>query len=194
MQGVQVYVRTWTRPCRWPSTSTCTFHEKGFLILRAVVTPTRFRNCSTTWTTYCRVKWRRAAWPRWRRQHDAGSPPRAPAADSHNPSPARDPRALHARSTHFARDCRADRAGRLALQTMLFGKRWAALSTGVPHHHRTDTLLGAWDALDRADTENGFLWTTPGRQHEPVYPMSTRRRAMAGPAARRHPIHRRRPG
>jgi Phytanoyl-CoA dioxygenase (PhyH) len=60
------------------------------------------------------------------------------------------------------------------------GKRWAAPSPGLlQHQHRPDTLIGAWDALDRADTENGYLWTSPGRQHEPVYRDVEEERAMA---------------
>jgi ectoine hydroxylase-related dioxygenase (phytanoyl-CoA dioxygenase family) len=30
--------------------------------------------------------------------------------------------------------------------------------------------IGAWVALDRADTENGCVWIMAGSQHEPVYP------------------------
>jgi phytanoyl-CoA hydroxylase len=44
-------------------------------------------------------------------------------------------------------------------------QRVAIAPTGRP-----DTLIGAWLALDRADTENGCVWLTPGSQHEPVYP------------------------
>ncbi len=63
----------------------------------------------------------------------------------------------------------------LALQTMYFfnrpgdgGQGWhqdACYITTYP-----DTLIGAWTALDRADTENGCLWVAPGSHHEPVYP------------------------
>jgi phytanoyl-CoA hydroxylase len=63
----------------------------------------------------------------------------------------------------------------LALQTMLFLKRPG--SEGQGHHQDSfhiitepDTLIGAWLALDRADTENGCLWITPGSHKEPVYP------------------------
>jgi phytanoyl-CoA hydroxylase len=63
----------------------------------------------------------------------------------------------------------------LALQTMLFVKRPG--SPGQGYHQdsfhiitRPDTLIGAWVALDRADTENGCLWVTAGSHHEPVYP------------------------
>jgi phytanoyl-CoA hydroxylase len=63
----------------------------------------------------------------------------------------------------------------LALQTMLFVK--GPGSAGQGHHQDSyhivtepDTLIGAWVALDRADTENGCVWITAGSQHEPVYP------------------------
>jgi phytanoyl-CoA hydroxylase len=63
----------------------------------------------------------------------------------------------------------------LALQTMLFVK--GPGSPGQGYHQDSfhiitepDTLIGAWVALDRADTENGCLWVTSGSQHEPVYP------------------------
>jgi phytanoyl-CoA hydroxylase len=63
----------------------------------------------------------------------------------------------------------------LALQTMLFVK--GPRSEGQGYHQDSfhivtepDTLIGAWVALDRADTENGCLWVTAGSQHEPVYP------------------------
>ncbi|MGH2821634.1 MAG: phytanoyl-CoA dioxygenase family protein [Thermoleophilaceae bacterium] len=63
----------------------------------------------------------------------------------------------------------------LALQTMLFVKPPG--SAGQGYHQDSfhiitepDTLIGAWVALDRADTENGCLWLTPGSQNEPVYP------------------------
>jgi phytanoyl-CoA hydroxylase len=63
----------------------------------------------------------------------------------------------------------------LALQTMLFVKRPGGEGQGYhqdSYHIVTqpDTLIGAWLALDRADTENGCLWVTAGSQHEPVYP------------------------
>jgi phytanoyl-CoA hydroxylase len=63
----------------------------------------------------------------------------------------------------------------LALQTMLFLKRPG--SGGQGYHQDSfhiitepDTLIGAWLALDRADTENGCLWVAAGSHHEPVYP------------------------
>jgi ectoine hydroxylase-related dioxygenase (phytanoyl-CoA dioxygenase family) len=63
----------------------------------------------------------------------------------------------------------------LALQSMLFVKRPG--SPGQGYHQdsfhiitQPDTLIGAWVALDRADTENGCVWITAGSQHEPVYP------------------------
>jgi phytanoyl-CoA hydroxylase len=63
----------------------------------------------------------------------------------------------------------------LALQTMLFVK--GPGSPGQGYHQdsfhiitQPDTLIGAWVALDRADTENGCLWVTAGSQNEPVYP------------------------
>jgi ectoine hydroxylase-related dioxygenase (phytanoyl-CoA dioxygenase family) len=63
----------------------------------------------------------------------------------------------------------------LALQTMLFLKRPGAAGQGYHQDSfhiitEPDTLIGAWVALDRADTENGCLWITAGSQHEPVYP------------------------
>jgi phytanoyl-CoA hydroxylase len=63
----------------------------------------------------------------------------------------------------------------LALQTMLFVK--GPGSPGQGYHQDSfhiitepDTLIGAWVALDRADTENGCVWITSGSQNEPVYP------------------------
>jgi phytanoyl-CoA hydroxylase len=63
----------------------------------------------------------------------------------------------------------------LALQTMLFIKPPG--SEGQGYHQDSfhiitepDTLIGAWVALDRADTDNGCLWITEGSQHEPIYP------------------------
>jgi phytanoyl-CoA hydroxylase len=63
----------------------------------------------------------------------------------------------------------------LALQTMLFVK--GPGSPGQGYHQdsfhiitQPDTLIGAWVALDRADTENGCVWITAGSQVEPVYP------------------------
>jgi phytanoyl-CoA hydroxylase len=63
----------------------------------------------------------------------------------------------------------------LALQTMLFVKRPGGEGQGYHQDSfhivtQPDTLIGAWVALDRADTENGCLWVTAGSQHEPVYP------------------------
>jgi phytanoyl-CoA hydroxylase len=63
----------------------------------------------------------------------------------------------------------------LALQTMLFVK--GPGSPGQGYHQdsfhiitQPDTLIGAWVALDRADTENGCVWITAGSHAEPVYP------------------------
>jgi phytanoyl-CoA hydroxylase len=63
----------------------------------------------------------------------------------------------------------------LALQTMLFIK--APGANGQGFHQDTyyiptfpDTLIGAWIALDRADTENGGLWMATGSNVEPIYP------------------------
>lgn len=63
----------------------------------------------------------------------------------------------------------------LALQTMLFTK--APGSNGQGFHQDSfyiptfpDSLIGAWIAIEPADTENGCLWVSPGSQHEPVYP------------------------
>jgi ectoine hydroxylase-related dioxygenase (phytanoyl-CoA dioxygenase family) len=63
----------------------------------------------------------------------------------------------------------------LALQTMLLVK--GPGSPGQGYHQdsyhiitQPDTLIGAWVALDRADTENGCLWVTAGSQNEPIYP------------------------
>ena len=67
----------------------------------------------------------------------------------------------------------------LALQTMLFIKGPGKVGQG--YHQDSyyiptspDTLIGAWLALDRADEENGCLWISPGSQHEPVYPPTSR--------------------
>ena len=66
----------------------------------------------------------------------------------------------------------------LAMQTMMFIKGPGAFGQGF--HQDTyyiptfpDTLIGAWIALDRADTENGCLWMSPGSQCEPIYPPTT---------------------
>jgi phytanoyl-CoA hydroxylase len=63
----------------------------------------------------------------------------------------------------------------LALQTMLFVK--GPGSPGQGYHQdsfhiitQPDTLIGAWVALDRADTENGCVWITAGSHNEPIYP------------------------
>lgn len=63
----------------------------------------------------------------------------------------------------------------IALQTMLFIK--APGANGQGFHQDSyyiptfpDTLLGAWIALDRADTENGCMWMAKGSQTEPIYP------------------------
>jgi phytanoyl-CoA hydroxylase len=76
----------------------------------------------------------------------------------------------------------------LALQTMLFVK--GPGSPGQGYHQDSyhiitepDTLIGAWAALDRADTENGCVWITAGSQHEPVYPDAD---ALSGHGGDRH--------
>ena len=63
----------------------------------------------------------------------------------------------------------------LALQTMLFRK--GPGSNGQGFHQDSyyiptfpDSLIGAWIAIDPADTENGCLWMCPGSQNEPIYP------------------------
>jgi len=63
----------------------------------------------------------------------------------------------------------------LAMQTMMFIK--APGSDGQGMHQDSyyiptfpDTLLGAWIAVDRADTENGCMWMTKGSNAEPIYP------------------------
>jgi phytanoyl-CoA hydroxylase len=73
----------------------------------------------------------------------------------------------------------------LALQTMLFVK--GPGSPGQGYHQdsyhivtQPDTLIGAWVALDRADTENGCLWLTTGSQNEPVYPDADHTRRHGG--------------
>jgi len=62
-----------------------------------------------------------------------------------------------------------------AMQTMMFIKGPGAFGQGF--HQDTyyiptfpDSLIGAWIALDKADTENGCLWMSPGSQTEPIYP------------------------
>jgi phytanoyl-CoA hydroxylase len=73
----------------------------------------------------------------------------------------------------------------LALQSMLFLKRPG--SPGQGYHQdsfhivtQPDTLIGAWIALDRADTGNGCLWITSGSQNEPVYPDADPRSGHGG--------------
>lgn len=62
-----------------------------------------------------------------------------------------------------------------AMQTMLFTK--APGSNGQGFHQDTyyiptfpDTLIGAWIAIDDADTENGCLLMSAGSGVEPIYP------------------------
>ena len=73
----------------------------------------------------------------------------------------------------------------LALQTMLFVK--GPGSPGQGYHQDSfhiitepDTLIGAWIALDEADTENGCVWITAGSQNEPVYPDADELRGHGG--------------
>lgn len=63
----------------------------------------------------------------------------------------------------------------LAMQTMLFIK--APGANGQGFHQDSyyiptfpDSLIGAWIALDRADTDNGCMWMAKGSQNEPIYP------------------------
>ncbi len=63
----------------------------------------------------------------------------------------------------------------LAMQTMMFMKGPGANGQGF--HQDTyyiptfpDTLIGAWIAVDKADTENGCLWMSTGSNAEPIYP------------------------
>jgi ectoine hydroxylase-related dioxygenase (phytanoyl-CoA dioxygenase family) len=63
----------------------------------------------------------------------------------------------------------------LALQTMLFvkgpgkpGQGWHQDSYYIPTH--SDTLCGAWIAIDETDEYNGAMWFAAGSQNEPVYP------------------------
>lgn len=63
----------------------------------------------------------------------------------------------------------------LAMQTMMFIK--GPGSDGQGYHQDSyyiptfpDSLIGAWIAVDRADTENGCLWMTKGSNVEPIYP------------------------
>lgn len=63
----------------------------------------------------------------------------------------------------------------LALQTMLFIK--GPRANGQGFHQDSyyiptfpDSLIGAWIAIDRADTENGCLWMARESHHEPIYP------------------------
>lgn len=62
-----------------------------------------------------------------------------------------------------------------AMQTMLFFKGPGGLGQGFHQDSYyiptfPDSLIGAWIAIDRADTENGCLWMSPGSQNEPIYP------------------------
>jgi hypothetical protein len=66
----------------------------------------------------------------------------------------------------------------LAMQTMMFIK--GPGQDGQGFHQDTyyiptfpDSLLGAWIALDRADTDNGCLRMAAGSQVEPIYPPTT---------------------
>lgn len=66
----------------------------------------------------------------------------------------------------------------LAMQTMMFIK--GPGQDGQGFHQDTyyiptfpDSLLGAWIALDPADTENGCLRMAAGSQIEPIYPPTT---------------------
>lgn len=66
----------------------------------------------------------------------------------------------------------------LAMQTMMFIK--GPGQDGQGFHQDTyyiptfpDSLLGAWIALDRADSENGCLRMATGSQVEPIYPPTT---------------------
>ncbi len=68
----------------------------------------------------------------------------------------------------------------MAMQTMLFIKPPGG--DGQGYHQDAyyiptvpDTLCGAWLAIDRADEENGCLWFTVGSQHEPIYPTTDNR-------------------
>jgi phytanoyl-CoA hydroxylase len=63
----------------------------------------------------------------------------------------------------------------LAMQTMMFIKAPGADGQGLhqdSYYMPTfpDSLLGAWIAIDRADTENGCMWMSPGSHVEPIYP------------------------
>ncbi len=65
----------------------------------------------------------------------------------------------------------------LAMQTMLFlkppgkpGQGWHQDSYYIPTH--PDTLCGAWIAVDDCDERNGAMWFAEGSQVEPVYPPS----------------------
>jgi len=65
-----------------------------------------------------------------------------------------------------------------AMQTMMFIKGPGAFGQGFHQDSYyiptfPDTLIGAWIALDRADTENGCLWMSPGSHAEPIYPPTT---------------------
>jgi ectoine hydroxylase-related dioxygenase (phytanoyl-CoA dioxygenase family) len=63
----------------------------------------------------------------------------------------------------------------LALQSMLFlkppgkpGQGWHQDSYYIPT--LPDSLCGAWIAIDDADEQNGAIWFAQGSQQEPVYP------------------------
>ena len=63
----------------------------------------------------------------------------------------------------------------LAMQTMLFlkppgkpGQGWHQDSYYIPTH--PDTLCGAWIAIDDTDEMNGAMWMAQGANVEPVYP------------------------
>jgi hypothetical protein len=175
----------WARPCRWSSTRTCTFHEKGFLIQRAVVTPDQVQELLDHVDDLLSGEVEAAGRGR------VGGDNTTPEARLEHllrihiiRRPLEIPRALHARSTHFARDCRADRAGRPRCRPMLFVKRPG--SGGQRYHQDSFNIITdrtrssvRGTPLDRADTENGYLWTSPGRQHEPVYRDVEEERAMA---------------
>ena len=65
-----------------------------------------------------------------------------------------------------------------AMQTMMFMKGPGAYGQGFHQDSYyiptfPDTLIGAWIALDLADTENGCLWMSTGSQAEPIYPPTT---------------------
>lgn len=66
----------------------------------------------------------------------------------------------------------------LAMQTMLFlkppgkpGQGWHQDSYYIPTH--PDSLCGAWIAIDDSDEMNGAMWMAEGSNVEPVYPPAT---------------------